>query len=64
MPPLARFPLRRDQIYEFTQGREVPNMDVIRQHLLGEGKFHRNDLVELFSRTIDILEKEPNLALL
>lgn len=39
-------------------------MNVIRQHLLGEGKFHKNDLVELFSRTIDILQNEPNLALL
>lgn len=42
-------------------GRQVPNMDVLRKHLLREGRLEKKELVELIKEATAIMRKEPNV---
>jgi serine/threonine-protein phosphatase 2B catalytic subunit len=42
-------------------GRQVPNMDVLRKHLLREGRLEKKELVELIKEATSIMRKEPNV---
>ena len=41
--------------------RVVPNLSVIRQHLLKEGSISKQELMKLINLVIPILNKEPNI---
>ena len=61
LPPLARFPLRRGLLYEKVGNKEVPNVDRLRKHFIGEGKLKKTELVELITNVTKILREEPNM---
>jgi hypothetical protein len=76
VPMIARFPLTREELwhnsgkynyisYEFpiakANNRRVPNIDLLRNHLLREGLINKAELSELITGVIQILNKEPNV---
>ena len=50
VPPLSRHPLTREQLWHNSpksNNREVPNLDVLRKHLLREGRLNKKELIEM-----------------
>jgi len=41
--------------------REVPDMDILRKHLLREGHLQKPELMELINGATAIMRKEPNV---
>ena len=62
VPPLARRPLAREELFIKIDGKEVPDVDRLRLHLKGEGKLEKAELVELVLSVSNILQAEPNLV--
>ena len=44
-------------ILEKANGRKVPNMDVLRKHLLREGHLNKPELIEIITEATNILSK-------
>jgi len=64
VPPLSRFPLKRDQLWHNSpksNNREVPNLELLRKHLLREGRLEKKELIELIGGATNIMKKEPNV---
>lgn len=55
-PP--QLPLDKSKLYN-KQGKL--NYNVIKEHLVKEGKVNKKDLLELINNTIKVLKKEPNI---
>ena len=62
VPPLARRPLRREELFIKVDGKEVPDVDLLRKHFKGEGRLEKAELVELVLSVSNILQAEPNLV--
>ena len=41
--------------------RQVPNIDVLRKHLLREGRLEKKELIEIIKTATQIMRKEPNV---
>lgn len=46
---------------EKSGGREVPNMELLRSHLLREGHLEKVELMEILRDAMNIMKKEPNV---
>jgi len=66
VPFPARFPLARDKLWHVPlaseNGQELPNMDVLRDHLKREGQIGKKELLELITVATNIMRNEPNLV--
>lgn len=62
VPMISREPLTREQLWtKKSDGRSVPNTELLRKHLLREGHINKNELIELLNSVTSILKKEPNV---
>jgi len=62
VPPIARHPLSKEKLWtKNSKGQEVPDMDVLRQHLLREGQLKKPEMMDLISRVTKIMHSEPNV---
>lgn len=64
MPPLARLPLTKDELWHNSAksgNRKVPNMDLLRGHLLREGHLEKEELLEIILGATNLMKKEPNV---
>ena len=76
VPMVARFPLTRDEFWHNSRkyshfrhnlniaksnNRRVPNIDLLRNHLLREGHINKAELIELITGVIQVYNKEPNV---
>ena len=64
VPVPARYPLTRDQLWhvpcDSQDGQELPNMEVLRDHLKREGHIDKKELIELVTVATNIMRNEPN----
>ena len=44
-----------------SNNRSVPNIDLLRSHLLREGRLEKKELIELIKSASAIMKKEPNV---
>lgn len=49
------------ELYHEKDGRQVPNFDLIRKHLMIEGLITKECLVRILNEVTTIFMKEPNL---
>jgi len=49
-------------LYHVKDGREVPNFDLIRKHLMIEGHITKECLIRILVEVTAVLKKEPNLV--
>ena len=64
VPPIARYPLKRDELWQISAksgGRVVPDMDLLRKHLIREGVINKEELMEIINGAIGYMKKEPNV---
>lgn len=62
VPPIARFPLTSEELYGngtpgATGSGKIPNMDLLRKHLLREGHIDKPELIEMLGRTTKLMRK-------
>ena len=62
VPQIARDPLTDQEIYGTptagaTGSGKIPNIDLLRKHLLREGHINKPELMELLSRATKIMRK-------
>ena len=62
VPPIARDPLTDKELYASptpgsTGSGKIPNMDLLRKHLLREGHIDKPELIEILGRTTKLMRK-------
>lgn len=64
VPPIARDPLTHDQLFgnqtpgaTATGNDKLPNMEILRKHLLREGHINKKELMEIIARCTKIMRK-------
>ncbi len=60
VPPISRYPLQRDKLWHVSaksNNREVPTPEVLRKHLLREGRLEKKELMELILGATNIMSK-------
>lgn len=62
VPPIARDPLRDEELYgspapNATGHGKIPNMDLLRKHLLREGHIDKPELMDILLRATKLLRK-------
>jgi len=65
VPVIARWPLTREKLWHVPKnsndGLEVPNLAVIRAHLLKEGHLNKPEIIEIITKATKIWKNEPNV---
>lgn len=62
VPPIARDPLTKEELYgsgtpNATGSGKIPNMDLLRKHLLREGHIAKPELIEILDRATKLMRK-------
>ena len=60
--PLVRETISSDKVWHKVDGKTVPNVKVLREYFLGEGKLLKADVIKILSRTTSLMKKEPNVC--
>jgi serine/threonine-protein phosphatase 2B catalytic subunit len=62
VPMIAREPISKEQLWKKkSDGRQIPDTEFLRKHLLREGHINKPELMTLLSCVTGILKSEPNV---